>query len=145
MEVQQPIALGGRVLLAVRGTGLIRALDPRTGADLDTWELPEPVLEVDSGPVLLRLDAERVLVRGASGGLWELGPTGGELRRLPGVPDDVRSVTVAGGLVWCDIGEQVVALEPGRTQPRARVPTFGRSAGVAAVDSGFVLAGHLGG
>lgn len=51
---------------------------------------------------------------------------------------------MAGGLVWYDIGEQVVALEPGSAQPRARVRTFGRSVGVVAVDSGFVLAGHLG-
>ncbi|WP_196279355.1 outer membrane protein assembly factor BamB family protein [Catellatospora vulcania] len=146
VAIERPHAFDDRVLVADQDTGLIRALDPRTGTDLATWRLPEPVLKVDSGPVFLRLDAERVLVRAASGSLWELRPGSGALRRLPGVPDQVRSVTVTGGLIWCNTGDrQVVVLEPGEAVPWARVKQYGWAAGVAAVASGFVIASELGG
>lgn len=144
VAIEEPLAFGDRVLLAERGTGLIRAVEPRTGRDQQTWRLPEPVLEVDTGPVLARLDVGRVLVRGTSGALWVLNPITGEMMRQPAVPAGVRAVAVAGGLLWCDDGEQVVALESGVAQPWTRVPHFGRLVGVAAVDSGFALAGHLG-
>lgn len=142
--IEQPYAIGGRLLVADRGSGRIRAIDPRTGTDVADWRLPEPVVAMDPEAVFLRLDTDQVLARGSRGALWALCTVTGEVLHRPEVPTGVRAVAVAGGLIWCDTGDHVVALEPGVAQPWARVRHYGRFVGVAAVDSGYVLAGHLG-
>ncbi|MFC7761565.1 PQQ-binding-like beta-propeller repeat protein [Catellatospora bangladeshensis] len=144
VAVETPYAVDGHVLVAETGTGRIRRIDARTGGDIAAWRLPEPVLGVDSGPVFLPLDADRVLIRGVSRAVWVLCLPTGEIDRLPGVPEDTGAVRVAGGLVWCDTGEGQVALEPGTAAPWARVPLYGRLVGAVAVESGYVLASDQG-
>ncbi|BCJ74711.1 hypothetical protein CS0771_42550 [Catellatospora sp. IY07-71] len=144
VTVEAPYAVDGHVLIAETGTGRLRRIDARTGGDVAAWRLPESVLGVDSGPVFLRLDADRVLVRGVSGTVWVLHLPTGEHHRLPGVPEDTRAVCVAGGVVWCDTDPCQVALEPGTAAPLARVPLYGRLVGAVAVESGWVLASDQG-
>ncbi|MGW4774130.1 outer membrane protein assembly factor BamB family protein [Nocardia sp. NPDC004278] len=102
VDIVLPVLVGDGVLVGAPGGTVIRLINPRDGAELSRWRLPEPLISSDDRPACTPIGPDRFLARCGPRSVVEIRLSSARVREFVRAEADLVSTAVeyTAGMLW---------------------------------------------